>query len=61
MFFKTKLVFEVRDIWPLTLTEEGGFSSLNPLIIILRAIELVGYRFSDLVVGTMPGLKKQHL
>lgn len=58
MLFKTKLVFEVRDIWPLTLTEEGSFSSFNPLIIILRAIELAGYRFSDLVVGTMPGLKK---
>jgi glycosyltransferase involved in cell wall biosynthesis len=56
MRFKCKLVFEVRDIWPLTIVEEGGFSSRNPLVLILGFIERLGYRSSDLIVGTMPNL-----
>lgn len=54
--FKCRLVFEVRDIWPLTLTEEGGFRWWNPLILVLGWIEKLGYRCSDVVVGTMPNL-----
>lgn len=51
-----RLVFEVRDIWPLTLTEEGGFSRGNPLVLGLGAIERLGYRRADAIVGTMPNL-----
>lgn len=51
-----KLVFEIRDIWPLTLVEEGGFSPRNPLVKFLAWVERFGYRHSDLVVGTMPNL-----
>lgn len=58
VFFKAKLVFEIRDIWPLTLTEEGGFSKLNPLILILSFLEWVGYKYSDIIVGTMPNLSE---
>lgn len=50
------LVFEVRDIWPLTLVEEGGFTAGNPFVRALGLVERLGYRRSDLVVGTMPGL-----
>tara|TARA_Y200000002_G_C22675785_1_gene661995 strand:- start:577 stop:1812 length:1236 start_codon:yes stop_codon:yes gene_type:complete len=56
LFFKSKIVFEVRDIWPLTLIEEGGYSKFNPLILILFLIEWIGYKFSDFIVGTMPNL-----
>lgn len=55
--FGGKLIFEVRDIWPLTLMEEGGFSKNNPLILFLGVIEKLGYRFADIIVGTMPNLK----
>tara|TARA_Y200000002_G_scaffold372043_1_gene369398 strand:- start:1054 stop:2262 length:1209 start_codon:yes stop_codon:yes gene_type:complete len=51
-----KLVFEVRDIWPLTLVELGGYSNYNPLIMILALIEKIGYKKSDVIVGTMPNL-----
>ena len=51
-----RLIFEVRDIWPLTLTEEGGFSSRNPLVLVLGSIERLGYRRADAIVGTMPNL-----
>ncbi len=54
--FECKLVFEVRDIWPLTLVEDGKFSWNNPLIKFLALIERFGYKFSDLIVGTMPKL-----
>ena len=54
--FKAKLVFEVRDIWPLTMTEEGGFSKWHPLVILIGWLEKLGYKKSDLVVGTMPKL-----
>ena len=56
----SRLVFEVRDIWPLTMIEEGGFSRFHPLVLYLRFIELWGYRRADLIVGTMPNLK-QHV
>ena len=54
--YGAKLVFEVRDIWPLTLVEEGGYSARNPLVILLGAVERFGYRRADLIVGTMPNL-----
>ena len=53
---RVPLVFEVRDIWPLTLVEEGGFSPTNPLVRALGLVERLGYRRADIVVGTMPGL-----
>lgn len=56
--YRCKLVFEIRDIWPLTLVEEGGYSRFNPLIIVLGIVESLGYRWSDMIVGTMPNLKE---
>lgn len=55
--YRAKLVFEVRDIWPLTLTEEGGFSRYNPLIMALSLLERWAYSVSDLIIGTMPNMK----
>ena len=55
---KCRLVFEVRDIWPLTLTEEGGFSRWNPLVVALSWVEKLGYRSCDAIVGTMPNLQE---
>lgn len=54
--YKCKLVFEVRDIWPMTLIETGGFSSANPLVLFLGWLERLGYENADLIVGTMPNL-----
>lgn len=54
--YKCRLVLEIRDIWPLTITEEGGFSTRNPLVLALGFVEKVGYRHADAIVGTMPNL-----
>jgi glycosyltransferase involved in cell wall biosynthesis len=59
--YKAKLVFEIRDIWPLSLICLKGFSRFNPVIVLLRIIELIGYKFADLIVTTMPdGYKHIH-
>lgn len=54
--YKSRLVFEVRDIWPLTIIEEGGFSKRNLFVRGLSWLERLAYRKSDAIVGTMPNL-----
>lgn len=54
---KCKLTFEIRDIWPLTMIEEGNYSKSNIFVKILGYIEKIGYKYSDTIVGTMPNLK----
>lgn len=58
--YRCRLIFEVRDIWPLTIVEEGGFSRYNPFVIGLGMIERLAYRHADSIVGTMPNLQ-QHV
>lgn len=54
--FGCRLIFEIRDIWPLTIVEEGGFSPINPLVLMLGWVERLGYSLADAIVGTMPNL-----
>lgn len=56
--YNCKLVFEIRDIHPLTLTEEFGVSTRHPMIMFMGLIEKIGYKRSDLIVGTMPNLRE---
>jgi glycosyltransferase involved in cell wall biosynthesis len=50
-----RLVFEVRDIWPLTLRELGGLSRWHPLVAVMQWFEDYAYRVSDRVVSVLPG------
>ncbi len=54
--YKCRLIFEVRDIWPLTIVESGRFGPRNPFVLGLGAVEKLGYRRADAIVGTMPNL-----
>lgn len=51
--FSSRLVFEVRDIWPLTLTEIGGYSVKHPLVRLMQWVEDKAYRDSDRVVSNL--------
>jgi glycosyltransferase involved in cell wall biosynthesis len=55
--YKAKMVFEVRDIYPLTLSVMKNWSKKHPVIFLLGLIEKLGYAKSDYIVGTMPNLK----
>ncbi len=50
---KSKLVFEVRDIWPKTLVDLGGYSTKHPFIRFLQWIERKAYKTSDKVVSNL--------
>lgn len=52
--YKVPLVFDVRDIWPLTLSELGGYSSKNLFIVFLQWIEDKAYRESKSVISNLP-------
>lgn len=49
-----RLVFEVRDIWPLSLVELAGASRWHPLVLLFNLLERLGYRYSDEVVSNLP-------
>ena len=50
------IIFEVRDIWPLTLVELGGVSRWHPLVIFLQWIEDAAYKKSTYFFSNLENL-----
>jgi len=56
--FQTKFLFEVRDIWPLTLVELSSLSYKNPIIKLMQYYEAFAYKNADYVVSLLPTAKE---
>ncbi|MCG3672271.1 glycosyltransferase family 4 protein [Aliarcobacter butzleri] len=56
--YKAKLVFEVRDIWPLTLVKIGNFSEKNIFIRMMSWLERFSLRKSDIIVSNLSNYTK---
>ena len=49
-----KLIFEIRDIWPLTLMNLKGYSKYNPLIYTMQKSVNFGFRNADSIISVLP-------
>ncbi|MFB2537868.1 MULTISPECIES: glycosyltransferase family 4 protein [unclassified Acinetobacter] len=56
--FKAKFIFEVRDIWPKTLIELGGYSPSHPFVRLLQWIEDSAYRHADYAFSNLANAVK---
>ncbi|MEM0325394.1 MAG: glycosyltransferase family 4 protein [Candidatus Aenigmatarchaeota archaeon] len=52
--FNAKLIFEVRDLWPLTLIELGNYSKNHPVIKIMQWVENFAYKKANAVITVLP-------
>lgn len=63
--YSAKLLFEIRDIWPLTLQELNGLKRWHPLRIVLSFFEKFGYKNADKIISLLPDaykhLEKTHI
>lgn len=49
-----KFVYEIRDIWPLSITEIQGTSPLHPFVMLCGLAERFAVRKADLVASVLP-------
>jgi glycosyltransferase involved in cell wall biosynthesis len=56
-FWNVAVVFEIRDIWPLTLQYLGKKSSGHPVVRFIGWFEKLGYKKSDAVVSLLPSAR----
>ena len=55
-----KLVYDIRDLWPLTLTELGNMSRYNPIVWMMQRAENYACKVADLIAA-VPNNCKDYL
>jgi glycosyltransferase involved in cell wall biosynthesis len=50
----SKLLFEVRDLWPLTPIHLSGYAKYHPMILMMSWFEKFGYKKADAIVSLLP-------
>jgi glycosyltransferase involved in cell wall biosynthesis len=55
---EAKFIFEIRDLWPQTLVEIGGYSHRSPVVAFLRLLEKFLYRRAKKIVVLLPEAPK---
>jgi glycosyltransferase involved in cell wall biosynthesis len=53
-FQAKKLLFEIRDLWPLSPMHLSGYSKGHPVILLMSWIEKIGYKKADAIVSLLP-------
>jgi len=53
--YSVPFIYEVRDLWPETLTEIGGWSQHHPAVVASRLMSRYLYGHADQVVTLLPG------
>ncbi|MFH6604968.1 glycosyltransferase family 4 protein [Maribacter algicola] len=51
---KAKFIFEVRDLWPLSVIELGNYGEKNIFIRFLSYLEKLSYKKADLIISVIP-------
>ncbi|MGC9195024.1 MAG: glycosyltransferase family 4 protein [Syntrophobacteraceae bacterium] len=51
---RAKLIYEVHDLWPLSLIELGGMSRAHPFVLLMQWAEGFACKNADLVVSVLP-------
>ncbi|MEM7381023.1 MAG: glycosyltransferase family 4 protein, partial [Bacteroidota bacterium] len=54
LYPKCKFVFEIRDLWPLSGIELGGYSEKNVFIRVLAYLEKLAYKKADVIISVIP-------
>ena len=52
--YNAKFLYEVRDIWPLTLIELGNYSPNHPFIKLMEIFERFAYEKADKIISVLP-------
>lgn len=56
--YKAKLIFEIRDIWPLTLMHFKNYKAYNPLIYIMQKSVNFGFKKADHIISVLPNTEQ---